>query len=123
MNQNLLYICSFLDETPGERQRETIREKVRGYLERAEKIKTFLSEQSNKDAKKPMKENGGSKESDSDTEDAETKKFQGQLNKTIVVEKPNVKWEDVAGLEIAKEALKEAVILPIKFPHMFTGWC
>lgn len=37
------------------------------------------------------------------------------------MEKPNVKWNDVAGLEGAKEALKEAVILPIKFPHLFTG--
>jgi vacuolar protein-sorting-associated protein 4 len=27
----------------------------------------------------------------------------------------------VAGLEAAKESLKEAVILPIKFPHLFTG--
>lgn len=37
------------------------------------------------------------------------------------MERPNVKWNDVAGLEGAKEALKEAVILPIKFPHLFTG--
>lgn len=37
------------------------------------------------------------------------------------MEKPNVRWNDVAGLEGAKEALKEAVILPIKFPHLFTG--
>jgi len=37
------------------------------------------------------------------------------------MERPNVKWSDVAGLEGAKEALKEAVILPIKFPHLFTG--
>jgi hypothetical protein len=35
----------------------------------------------------------------------------------IVMERPNVKWEDVAGLFAAKEALKEAVILPVKFPH------
>lgn len=37
------------------------------------------------------------------------------------MEKPNVQWSDIAGLEAAKEALKEAVILPIKFPHLFTG--
>ena len=39
----------------------------------------------------------------------------------IIMEKPDVKWSDVAGLENAKESLKEAVILPIKFPHLFTG--
>jgi len=43
------------------------------------------------------------------------------LSGAIVVEKPNVKWDDVAGLNAAKEALKEAVILPIKFPHLFKG--
>ena len=37
------------------------------------------------------------------------------------MESPNVKWEDVAGLDKAKESLKEAVILPVKFPHLFTG--
>ena len=47
--------------------------------------------------------------------------MQSKLNDAIVVEKPNIKWSDVAGLEAAKEALKEAVILPIKFPHLFTG--
>ena len=39
----------------------------------------------------------------------------------ILSEKTNVRWDDVAGLEGAKDALKEAVILPIKFPHLFTG--
>ncbi len=39
----------------------------------------------------------------------------------ILSETPNVSWDDVAGLEGAKEALKEAVILPMKFPSLFTG--
>jgi vacuolar protein-sorting-associated protein 4 len=37
----------------------------------------------------------------------------------MVVEKPNVHWDDVAGLHAAKEALREAVIMPIRFPHLF----
>ena len=32
-----------------------------------------------------------------------------------------MKWEDVSGLQNAKNSLKEAVILPIKFPEIFTG--
>ena len=56
-----------------------------------------------------------------DDGDPETKKLRGALAGAILTAKPDVKWEDVAGLEGAKEALKEAVILPIKFPHLFVG--
>lgn len=34
-----------------------------------------------------------------------------------------MQWDDVAGLEGAKDSLKEAVILPVKFPQFFTGVC
>jgi vacuolar protein-sorting-associated protein 4 len=34
--------------------------------------------------------------------DAETDKLKGALAGAIVMEKPNVKWDDVAGLEAAK---------------------
>ncbi|MFQ5976677.1 MAG: AAA family ATPase [Candidatus Heimdallarchaeota archaeon] len=39
----------------------------------------------------------------------------------IIREAPDVKWEDVANLEIAKRALREAVILPMKRPELFQG--
>jgi vacuolar protein-sorting-associated protein 4 len=38
-----------------------------------------------------------------------------------VREKPKVTWDDVAGLDLAKQTLQETVILPVKFPQMFTG--
>ncbi|KAK2085352.1 Vacuolar protein sorting-associated protein 4A [Saguinus oedipus] len=59
-------------------------------------------------------------DSDSEGDNPEKKKLQEQLMGAVVMEKPNIRWNDVAGLEGAKEALKEAVILPIKFPHLFT---
>ena len=58
---------------------------------------------------------------DGDDNDPELKKLRDNLSGAIITETPNVKWDDVAGLEGAKAALKEAVILPIKFPHLFTG--
>uniref|UniRef100_A0A0P5BRC5 vesicle-fusing ATPase n=1 Tax=Daphnia magna TaxID=35525 RepID=A0A0P5BRC5_9CRUS len=113
--------------TQSERARETIREKCKHYLERAEKLKEYLKK--GKDTgKKPVKDgaaptkknNDKDSESDEDGDDPEKKKMQ-TLEGAIVMEKPNVSWSDVAGLEGAKEALKEAVILPIKFPQLFTG--
>jgi len=43
------------------------------------------------------------------------------LEAVIITEKPNVKWDDIAGLETAKKSLQEAVIYPIKYPHLFEG--
>lgn len=47
--------------------------------------------------------------------------MRGNLSSAIVTEKPNVKWEDVAGLENAKASLKEAIIMPLRFPELFQG--
>ncbi|CDM34041.1 hypothetical protein DTO013E5_1768 [Penicillium roqueforti] len=109
------------------KSKEMIRSKAGEYMDRAEKLKNHLAE----DRKKPsaVGANGkvaqgsgkGGKEDDDNGEDADAKKLRSALQGAILSEKPNVKWEDVAGLENAKEALKEAVILPIKFPHLFTG--
>ncbi|MGH0115763.1 UNVERIFIED_CONTAM: hypothetical protein FKN15_046948 [Acipenser sinensis] len=110
-------------EAHSDKAKESIRAKCVQYLDRAEKLKDYLKNK-DKPGKKPVKEsqqNDKGSDSDSEGENPERKKLQEQLMGAIVMEKPNVGWNDVAGLEGAKEALKEAVILPIKFPHLFTG--
>ena len=87
-------------------------EKAKDYCIRAKEIKEKKLEK--KDDKKKEGKGG-------DENDEEKKKLEEQLSGCIVQEKPNVKWEDVAGLEKAKEALKEAVIFPIRFPQLFQG--
>ncbi len=37
----------------------------------------------------------------------------------VLVEKPNVKWEDVGGLEKVKSRLREAIEAPLKHPEVF----
>ncbi|QQP39520.1 Vacuolar sorting protein 4, partial [Caligus rogercresseyi] len=78
---------------------------------RGEDQKYISGQSTNK--KKPVKEGGegGKKDSkdDSDSdEDPEKKKMLSKVEDSIVMEKPNVKWSDVAGLHTAKESLKEA---------------
>ena len=79
-------------------------------MARAEKLKKIVNNEQDPSQQKPQKATSGGGSS-ADKEDKEKDKFNEQLAGAIVVEKPNVKWSDVAGLEQAKEALKEAVIL------------
>ena len=66
------------------------------------------------------KDNKGDKDDKDEEMDPEMAKLQKGLAGAILGTKPDVKWEDVCGLEQAKAALKEAVILPAKFPQLFT---
>lgn len=42
------------------------------------------------------------------------------IENTIITKK-QLSFDDIAGLHDAKEALHEAIIMPLKFPHLFTG--
>ncbi|MFW9914594.1 MAG: AAA family ATPase [Candidatus Thorarchaeota archaeon] len=53
--------------------------------------------------------------------DGEPDELGEAISGAIVRESPNVKWSDVANLDIAKRALREAVILPMKRPELFQG--
>lgn len=127
------------------RTQEVLKEKCMEYLQRGEVMKTWLKANEAKQAsrasrksngkggtaarkKKPPGDAGSASggggdggESEDEADNEESTKMRGQLSGAIVTEKPNVRWSDVAGLTAAKDALKEAVILPQKFPQMFTG--
>lgn len=62
-------------------------------------------------------------ENDKKTASAREEKEQlGQgLLETILCEKPNVRWEDIAGLAEAKKSLHEAVVMPLQYPEFFKG--
>ena len=104
--------------------KDLIKSKFTEYLTRAEQLKDHLEKQSKSNSAESSAGGGSTKakkSGDGDDDDADTKKLRGALAGAILSETPNVKWDDIAGLDLAKEALKEAVILPVKFPQLFTG--
>ena len=93
-----------------EARKKLILERVEGYMGRAEELRDYVAKQNELDkgggggAATGQRKAGDGKDDD---DDAEKKKLRGALAGAIVQEKPNIKWEDVAGLENAKESLKE----------------
>jgi len=125
----LEYFKTHLKYEKNPKIKEAITQKFTEYLRRAEEIRAVLDDggnagpAANGDAAvvTRAKTKPGNKDKDGDAEDPEQTKLRAGLNSAIIREKPNVKWSDVSGLESAKQALQEAVILPVKFPQFFTG--
>ncbi|KAL6950745.1 Vacuolar protein sorting-associated protein 4 [Hanseniaspora vineae] len=120
------YLMLALKYEKNPKSKDLIRAKFTEYLNRAEQLKEHLEklqeqEQKNKDASTKKKQGTNNTGNNSNDDDDGDKKLRGALSGAILTEKPNVQWDDVAGLDGAKDALKEAVILPVKFPQLFTG--
>jgi vacuolar protein-sorting-associated protein 4 len=52
---------------------------------------------------------------------ADSQAARDRVAKAILVEKQNIRLDDVAGLATAKHELTQSVILPMKIPHFFQG--
>ncbi|ORY26358.1 P-loop containing nucleoside triphosphate hydrolase protein [Naematelia encephala] len=121
------YFMMAMKYEKNDKLKELIRKKFTEYLDRAEKLKEHIAKSEEKRTKTKVASGGGAGGSQpggpdvKDDDDPEIKKLRSGLQGAILSESPNVQWDDVAGLVQAKEALKEAVILPIKFPQLFTG--
>jgi len=124
--RSLEYFVTGLKYEKNERTKETLRKKIAEYMDRAEQLKEAVRRQKSGGGAEPVGGTGGAgavgtRRGKDDGTDADKTKLRAGLDSSILSEKPNVKWEDVAGLESAKEALKEAVVLPIRFPALFVG--
>ncbi|KAF5937634.1 hypothetical protein HYC85_025140 [Camellia sinensis] len=122
----LEYFKTHLKYEKNPKIKEAITQKFTEYLRRAEEIRAVLDDggagpAANGDAAVATRPKTKPKDGEDGGEDPEQSKLRAGLNSAIIREKPNVKWNDVAGLESAKQALQEAVILPVKFPQFFVG--
>ncbi|KAI4304482.1 hypothetical protein MLD38_039983 [Melastoma candidum] len=54
-------------------------------------------------------------------ESADMMNLAESLSRDIIRGSPDISWESIKGLESAKRLLKEAVVMPIKYPKYFTG--
>src|SRR5207245_238245 len=48
------------------------------------------------------------------------KEVEPSAMREVLVEIPDIKWEDIGGLENVKEELREAIEWPLKYPDVFT---
>ena len=121
-----LFILALKYETNPE-VRNQINSRLNGYITRAEELQKALDNGGQDGANNASGGTGGNvgtaakKKGDASNDNDENQKMKDGLANSIISEKPNVKWDDVAGLEMAKESLKEAVILPTRFPQLFQG--
>lgn len=53
--------------------------------------------------------------------DKEYKELAMVIQRDILTKNPGVKWDSIVGLGNAKGLLKEAVVMPLKYPQFFTG--
>ncbi|MHA1303264.1 MAG: AAA family ATPase [Candidatus Heimdallarchaeaceae archaeon] len=86
---------------------KTLKKKAEMYIDRARELKEVLEKRAERKSSA-----GGDEESD---------KLEGAINDIIVTEKPSVTLNDIAGLKEAKQNLREAIVLPLVRPDLFSG--
>ncbi len=112
-------LMQFMKYNKNPQMRMLCQRNIEEYIERAKALKSHLGGPRSKRVK-PI---GGVDDSSSDKGgvSSEEQELIDMISGTIVTESPKVNWEDIAGLENVKQALREAIVLPIAKPELFTG--
>ncbi|EGZ28106.1 hypothetical protein PHYSODRAFT_554382 [Phytophthora sojae] len=121
-----------LGQLPDDEAKTKLRQKINEYMVRAEYLKDWTAEQARKqqaqtqDASTSSVQDGNARTaSGRQHHKAGYSKQNAEHAHTILDEvldhSPGVHWGDIAGLQVAKQILQEAVILPTLRPDLFTG--
>jgi SpoVK/Ycf46/Vps4 family AAA+-type ATPase len=92
------------------------------YQERIKAIQGTVGPREMREAAHAESGNGDHAECEGDAPKT-TQGGKSSYEELIIAEKPNVKWDEVVGLDPAKKAVKEAIIYPVQRPDLFPlGW-
>jgi vacuolar protein-sorting-associated protein 4 len=96
------------------------------YINRAKDLKAQISGHRSKRTSSSPTASSGSPEDDKVKSEGgqfseEEQEMIDMVSGTIVTESPDIRWNQIAGLENCKQALREAIVLPMLKPELFTG--
>ena len=97
--------------------RQNIEPRVEEYLTHAKVLKARLGGPTRRGVVAKSSDEGDGTQEVSDEE----QELLNMISGTIVTESPNVRWIEIAGLENCKQALREAIVLPMLKPELFKG--
>ncbi|KAF8074182.1 P-loop containing nucleoside triphosphate hydrolase protein [Lyophyllum atratum] len=103
-----------------DKSKQLIRAKIHEYLTRAEVLEQHLGLTNKTKLSAATAYSTGNKRWD-DEQDPPGRTLRASLSRFTTTSQPNIKWNDVIGLDGPKASLKESLIFPIKFPHLFNA--
>jgi len=99
-------LMSLIRYTDNKRLKEFYADRAEQYLTRAYELKSAIERPTKAVLEQKLDEEG---------------ELQSKIISLILPEKPNVSWNDIAGLQNAKQAIEDAIILPLRYPELFKG--
>jgi len=117
-------LIQFVQFNKNPNMRRKCQVQIEQYINRAEILKAHLSgprARRGSPVVSPSEPRGSDSKDEEGLYSAEEQEIIDSISGTILTESPNIKWQDIAGLEDCKQSLREAIVLPIMKPQLFTG--
>ncbi|MFX1303743.1 MAG: AAA family ATPase [Promethearchaeota archaeon] len=117
-------LMQFMKYNKNPQMRMLCQRNIEEYVDRARILKSHLSgvrPRRVRAAERPSEAQDAGADSEGVAVSSEEQELIDMISGTIVTESPNVKWDDIAGLQNVKQALREAIVLPIVKPELFKG--